>query len=126
MSLNPESLILPLGIAISDAIMNLQDRGFQVTQTVFAKCGTPRVLAKREIAKREIAKSEIAKREIAKREIAKREAVDDDDLFKRAARVESSGPKMPLGQSMDSNGNKGRRTNLDRALSDVRKAVSDF
>jgi phage gp29-like protein len=100
-SLNPESVILPLDVTISDAIMNLQDMGFEVTQAVFAKCGTPRVLSKRE-------------------------ALAEDAHDKREAKVDMS-PKMPLSKSMDGvDSDKGRRrTNLERALGDVRKAVSD-
>lgn len=45
---NLETVILPLDINISDAIMNFQDSGFQVTQKAFDTCGTPRVLRKRE------------------------------------------------------------------------------
>ena len=41
---NVELIILPLDISISDAIMNFQESGFKVTQSVFEKCGTPRLV----------------------------------------------------------------------------------
>jgi len=44
---NIEMTIEPISIKISDAIMNFQESGFQVTQKVFELCGTPR-LGKRE------------------------------------------------------------------------------
>jgi len=44
---NVETTIEPISIKISDAIMNFQESGFQVTQKVFELCGTPR-LGKRE------------------------------------------------------------------------------
>jgi len=44
---NVEMTIEPISIKISDAIMNFQESGFQVTQKVFELCGTPR-LGKRE------------------------------------------------------------------------------
>lgn len=43
-----ETIILPLDIQISDAIMTFQEQGFKVTQKVFESCGTPRIISKRE------------------------------------------------------------------------------
>lgn len=43
---NVESVILPLDINISDAIMNLQESGFQITQRVFEVCQTPRLVTR--------------------------------------------------------------------------------
>merc|ERR1719422_731054 len=40
---NVETTIEPISIKISDAIMNFQESGFQVTQKVFELCGTPRL-----------------------------------------------------------------------------------
>eukprot|EP00091_Calanus_sinicus_P008925 TRINITY_DN21224_c0_g1_i1.p1 TRINITY_DN21224_c0_g1~~TRINITY_DN21224_c0_g1_i1.p1 ORF type:complete len:194 (+),score=7.56 TRINITY_DN21224_c0_g1_i1:33-584(+) len=40
---NVEMTIEPISIKISDAIMNFQESGFQVTQKVFELCGTPRL-----------------------------------------------------------------------------------
>merc|ERR1719410_692230 len=40
---NVEMTIEPISIKISDAIMNFQESGFQVTQKVFSLCGTPRL-----------------------------------------------------------------------------------
>merc|ERR1719500_1575073 len=40
---NIEMTIEPISIKISDAIMNFQESGFQVTQKVFELCGTPRL-----------------------------------------------------------------------------------
>ena len=44
-----ETIILPLDINISDAIMSFQESGFQITQKVFDACGKPDYLrSKRE------------------------------------------------------------------------------
>lgn len=40
---NVEMTVEPISIKISDAIMNFQESGFQVTQKVFELCGTPRL-----------------------------------------------------------------------------------
>ena len=52
-----ETIILPLDINISDAIMSFQESGFQITQKVFDACGKPDYLAspggRRERRKRE-------------------------------------------------------------------------
>ena len=53
---NVETIILPLDINISDAIMSFQESGFQITQKVFDACGKPDYLAspgRRERRKRE-------------------------------------------------------------------------
>ena len=44
---NIESIITPLDIKISDAIMNFQDSGFKITQRVFDGCGTPKLVSRR-------------------------------------------------------------------------------
>ena len=38
-----EDVVDPIGVKISDAIMNFQNSGFDVTTKVFADCGTPRI-----------------------------------------------------------------------------------
>merc|ERR1712218_303400 len=43
---NVEMIIHPLDISISDAIMNFQESGLKVTQRVFEKCGTPRLVTR--------------------------------------------------------------------------------
>ena len=52
-----ETIILPLDINISDAIMSFQESGFQITQKVFDACGKPDYLTsmggRRELHKRE-------------------------------------------------------------------------
>ena len=51
-----ETIILPLDINISDAIMSFQESGFQITQKVFDACGKPDYLTspgRRERRKRE-------------------------------------------------------------------------
>ena len=48
-----ETIILPLDINISDAIMSFQESGFQITQKVFDACGKPNYLNSR--SKREAA-----------------------------------------------------------------------
>ncbi len=40
---NVETVVLPLDISISDAIMNFQDNGFNVAQDVFKACGQPKM-----------------------------------------------------------------------------------
>lgn len=45
---NIEDVVDPIGIRISDAIMNFQRSGFDVTQKVYEKCGNPR-LEKRDV-----------------------------------------------------------------------------
>ena len=53
---NVETIILPLDINISDAIMSFQESGFQITQKVFDACGKPDYLTspgRRERRKRE-------------------------------------------------------------------------
>merc|ERR1719348_1853489 len=40
---NVETTVEPISIKISDAIMNFQESGFQVTQKVFELCSTPRL-----------------------------------------------------------------------------------
>jgi len=100
--LNAESVFMPLAVTISDAIMSLQDSGFEVTQKVFARCGTPRVLSKRSADPRE------------------------DEHEKREARVEDdrdNGRKMPLGKSMNDGKNGGSGNRLHRVLGEVKKAV---
>ena len=42
-----ETIILPLDINISDAIMSFQESGFQITQKVFDACGKPDYLNSR-------------------------------------------------------------------------------
>lgn len=44
---NVETVILPIDISISDAIMNFQESGFQISQKVFEVCGQPRVAMRR-------------------------------------------------------------------------------
>ena len=52
-----ETIILPLDINISDAIMSFQESGFQITQKVFDACGKPDYLTsmggRRKLRKRE-------------------------------------------------------------------------
>ena len=38
-----EDVVDPIGVKISDAIMNFQNSGYDVTTKVFADCGTPRI-----------------------------------------------------------------------------------
>jgi hypothetical protein len=38
-----EAVVDPIGVKISDAIMNFQGAGYEVTSKVFQDCGTPRV-----------------------------------------------------------------------------------
>ena len=45
-----EAVVDPIGVKISDAIMNFQNSGFEVTGKVFEDCGTPKV-AKRDVRK---------------------------------------------------------------------------
>ncbi len=37
-----EAVVDPIGVRISEAIMNFQDSGYEVTSKVFQNCGTPR------------------------------------------------------------------------------------
>lgn len=43
-----EAVVVPIGLKISDAIMNFQNSGYEVTAKVFQDCGTPR-LQKRQV-----------------------------------------------------------------------------
>ena len=43
-----EDVVDPIGVKISDAIMNFQNSGYDVTTKVFADCGQPRI-QKREV-----------------------------------------------------------------------------
>jgi hypothetical protein len=43
-----EDVVDPIGVSISDAIMNFQNSGYEVTGKVFKDCGTPR-LQKRQV-----------------------------------------------------------------------------
>jgi len=43
-----EAVVDPIGLKISDAIMNFQGSGFEVTAKVFQDCGTPK-LQKRQV-----------------------------------------------------------------------------
>ena len=43
-----EAVVDPIGVKISDAIMNFQNAGVEVTEKVFQDCGTPR-LQKRQV-----------------------------------------------------------------------------
>ena len=43
-----EAVVDPIGVKISDAIMNFQNSGYEVTGQVFNDCGTPR-LEKRQV-----------------------------------------------------------------------------
>ena len=45
-----EAVVVPIGLKISDAIMNFQNSGYEVTAKVFQDCGTPR-LQKRQVPK---------------------------------------------------------------------------
>ena len=38
-----EAVVDPIGVKISDAIMNFQNSGYDVTSKVFQDCGTPRL-----------------------------------------------------------------------------------
>ena len=38
-----EDVVDPIGVKISDAIMNFQNSGYDVTTKVFADCGQPRI-----------------------------------------------------------------------------------
>ena len=38
-----EDVVDPIGVSISDAIMNFQNSGFDVTAKVYENCGTPKV-----------------------------------------------------------------------------------
>ena len=38
-----EDVVDPIGVKISDAIMNFQNSGYDVTAKVFEDCGTPRI-----------------------------------------------------------------------------------
>ena len=44
-----EAVVVPIGLKISDAIMNFQNSGYDVTAKVFQDCGTPR-LQKRQVS----------------------------------------------------------------------------
>lgn len=44
-----EAVVYPIGVKISDAIMNFQNSGFEVTGKVFEDCGTPK-LTKRDVS----------------------------------------------------------------------------
>ena len=62
---NVETIILPLDINISDAIMSFQESGFQITQKVFDACGKPDYLTspgRRERRKREAGTAAVADR----------------------------------------------------------------
>ena len=41
---NVETVVFPIDIAVSDAIMHLQETGFQISQNVFETCGKPRLV----------------------------------------------------------------------------------
>ena len=43
-----EAVVDPIGVKISDAIMNFQNSGYEVTSKVFEDCGRPR-LQKRQV-----------------------------------------------------------------------------
>ena len=43
-----EEVVDPIGVKISDAIMNFQRSGFEVSEKVKQECGTPRI-QKREV-----------------------------------------------------------------------------
>ena len=43
-----EAVVEPIGVKISDAIMNFQNSGYEVTGKVFEDCGRPR-LQKRQV-----------------------------------------------------------------------------
>ena len=38
-----EDVVDPIGVKISDAIMNFQNSGYDVTTKVYEDCGTPRI-----------------------------------------------------------------------------------
>ena len=38
-----EEVVDPIGVKISDAIMNFQNSGYDVTTKVYEDCGTPRI-----------------------------------------------------------------------------------
>ena len=44
-----EAVVEPIGVKISDAIMNFQNSGYEVTSKVFEDCGRPR-LQKRQVS----------------------------------------------------------------------------
>ena len=44
-----EEVVDPIGVKISDAIMNFQRSGYEVTEKVKQECGTPRI-QKREVS----------------------------------------------------------------------------
>ena len=44
-------MVDPIGVKISDAIMNFQNSGYEVTSKVFQDCGTPK-MQKREVGAR--------------------------------------------------------------------------
>lgn len=70
---NVETIILPLDINISDAIMSFQESGFQITQKVFDACGKPDYLTSR--SRREAEASASADRSGSGRAIS----LDDGD-----------------------------------------------
>jgi hypothetical protein len=121
-----ETIVLPLDINISDAIMNFQGSGFQVTQKVFDACGTPKFLTSSSKRRRRDANA-VADRSGSGRAISLEGGGADRQAIPEGVKKEavSSATEQSTRQPDHQQNNKGK-SEFQKMMEELRRTVSEM